>query len=634
MELADALRQLAAPIVIIDDHYAAPDVSNIDGHRMGKLAGVLRNDKSAHRSIKALLGAKSLSPVAAARRATSPKFAAQLWKTYEKAPSEYRYLDPLFEDMLHERGPNTARLKQIENFCRKCTGKEPLTYRDLGTAELALRSCAVAFVDFNLNGTDVQRSIALHRQYAESYRAKFSFAGYEWPKIVVLISSRMPNQHELVEFREATQLRVAFFDSLRKAQITQQRLAEEMSRWSANYIAAAELDRYLKHAGEAVDVAANEVRGNIERLETHDLAMLNAFRLTAEQETIQSYLTWLIAESLASRLRYQDKLQTPLLTERINNAPLDGKLMPNSVLFEMFADVATCPPTGSAISFGDVFAVVKAREPDPNNDHWVLAISPACDLVRCESTYDVLCVRGTASKAASSLKSIMAYKNALFGKGSHVMRYQGKRGALKYTHVQWDTKQGLHSLKAGKLQTATVYQRVARLSDSFAQEIKELTLSHASRVGIPVDPAFAIAASATVRIKLKRPGRDGQIIEHEQALAGEHFTCAVISRARVRAEGKADTKTDTMLVLTPQFVDWLQEDFLDQAQRKLLDQPLPMLDEFVKFLSEWSCPRMVSGSHSSATEFNGRVIVYYGVPTPESGCPENKLEIYLNDQEQ
>ncbi|WP_032114247.1 hypothetical protein, partial [Candidatus Paracaedibacter symbiosus] len=268
-----------------------------------------------------------------------------------------------------------------------------------------------------------------------------------------------------------------------------------------------------------------------------------------------------IAESLASRLRRQVALQAPLLTERISNAPLDGKMMPNSVLFEMFADVATSPAaTESTISFGDVFSVTGAGS-EGDTDHWVVAISPACDLVRCEASYDVLCIRGQASKAASNLKSMMGFKNALFGKGSHVMRYQGKRGALKYAHVHWDHTQGLHSIKASELTAGKTYQRIARLSDAFAQEIKELALSHASRVGIPVDPAFAIAATANVRMRLKRPVRDGEIIEHEQGLAGEDFTCAVASRAKV-IDG-VRTKLETMLVLTPQFVSWLHEEFLE-----------------------------------------------------------------------
>ncbi|AWV06258.1 hypothetical protein [Marilutibacter maris] len=631
MELAEALRELDAPIVIVDDHYAEPDVSNLDGRRMGQLARTLTSNKTAHRAVKGLLGAKVLGAAQAAKRAVTPEGAALLWTAYAVDPGAHSYLDPLFQDALQERARDLQRLREIEAFCQTRTGKTPLTFSSLEKAKDALRGCAMAFVDFNLTGsTDVHDSIALHQSFAESYRATFTLSGMEWPKIVVLISSRMPNQSELVLFREATQLRAAFFNSLRKNQISQQRLEDEMKRWEASYVAAAELDRYLQHAGEAVNAAATEVRRNIDRLETHDLAMLDAFKLTAEQETLQSYVTWLIAESLASRLRRQETLQAPLLTNRISNAPLDGKMMPNSVLFEMFADVATSPAaTESTISFGDVFSVTGAGS-ESDTDHWVVAISPACDLVRCDASYDVLCIRGQASKAASNLKSMMGFKNALFGKGSHVMRYQGKRGALKYAHVHWDHTQGLHSVKASDLIAGKTYRRIARLSDAFAQEIKELALSHASRVGIPVDPAFAIAATANVRMRLKRPVRDGEIIEHEQCLAGEDFTCAVASRAKV-IDG-VRTKLETMLVLTPQFVSWLHEEFLEQVRQKLGNQPLPLLDEFVTFFKAWTLPQLTSSSPKGASEFDGRVVVRYGA-VPEGTCPDNRLEIYLTEQE-
>lgn len=631
MELAEALRELDAPIVIVDDHYAEPDVSNLDGRRMGQLARTLTNNKAAYRAVKSLLGAKSLGAAQAAKRAVTPEGAALLWKAYALDPSAHAYLDPLFQDALQERARDLKRLQEIEAFCQACTGKAPLTFSSLEKAKDALCNCAVAFVDFNLTGSpDAHGSIALHRSFAESYRATFTLSGTEWPKIVVLISSKMPNQDELVLFREATQLRAAFFNSLRKNQISPQRLQDEMTRWEANYVASAELDRYLQRAGEAVNAAATEVRKNIDRLETHDLAMLDAFKLTAEQETLQSYVTWLIAESMASRLRRQATLQAPLLTDRISNAPLDGKMMPNSVLFEMFADIATSPAaTENTISFGDVFSVTGAAD-EGDIDNWVVAISPACDLVRCEASYDVLCIRGQASKAASSLKSMLGVKNALFGKGSHVMRYQGKRGALKYSHVRWDSKQGLHSVKASDLMGGKTYKRIARLSDAFAQEIKELAISHASRVGIPVDPAFAIAATANVRMRLKRPVRDGETIEHEQGLVGEDFTCAVASRAKI-IDG-VNTKWETMLVLTPQFVSWLHEEFLEQVRRKLGDQPLPLLDDFVNFFKAWTSPQVTSSGPKGASEFGGRVVIRYGA-LPEGNCPDNRLEIYLTDQE-
>ena len=632
MDLAVALKQMTAPVIIVDDHYGAPNVSNIDGKQMSVLARTLKKNPAAHKALKELLGARALAPDKAARAATSPDAAQRLWQAYEAEPAAHGFLDPLFKDVYEERKADLARLKNIEDFCSNETGKPPLTFSNLESAKDALTKCALAFVDFNLTQqANVNETIGVHSQYAECYQAGFEFSNEHWPKIVVLISSNMPSQQQLGSFRESTHLRAAFFNALRKAQISPERLTTEMARWQAEYPASAELDRYLTCVKEAVAESAREVSRNLDRLETHDLAMLDTFKLSAEQESLQSYVTWLIGESLASRLRRQVKLQKKLLSEKMGDAPLDGKLIPNSVLFEMFADVATSPVTLEPnISFGDVFLSTSTK-PDDQASRYVVAISPACDLIRCDDSYDVLCVRGKGGKATTSLKTMLTTASALFGKGSHVMRYQGNTGKPKYAHVTWEYQQGLHSLKAKDLKDSKLYKHVARLSDSFAQEVKELALSHASRVGIPVDPTFAIAASAFVRIKVKRPVKDGEIIEHEQNLNGEEFTCAVASRARITLPGKEDPSWATMLVLTSQFVTWLREEFLAATIKKAGDEPIPLLGEFDAFLKDWSKPQLVG--KKPATEFSGRLIVHYGQDPQASTLEVGKMEIFLLDSE-
>jgi hypothetical protein len=59
---------------------------------------------------------------------------------------------------------------------------------------------------------------------------------------------------------------------------------------------------------QAVERAARGLMDDIERLELHDLAFLQASRLNTEEQHIGNYLSWLFSEALAARTRGQPEL--------------------------------------------------------------------------------------------------------------------------------------------------------------------------------------------------------------------------------------------------------------------------------------------------------------------------------------
>jgi hypothetical protein len=625
MNLIEVIKSRPGAVVIVDDQFATPDVDHLDSADLTRFHEFIRADITVRERVRNLLAiADAITDSELVRRAEAG--AQQLWTRYSADKTQYPELAILFQSIDLRQQTATLRLDIVRDLLRREYQVEAQVFASLAEARTALSNCVIAFVDFFLTpGMIADNAIASHRTFREQYRLRFSEGTTRWPKIVFLVSSQLPNTTRLREFREAVGIRSAFFAPLRKSDINEEMLRNLLLAWSVNYPAAAQLDQYLSKMSEGVSESATSLIQDLDRIELQDLTLLATLKLAAERESLQGYLTWLLSESIAAKLRAAPSLQSQLIPKQNALTLLDGNLFPSSVLFELFSAIAVAPFEGdeSIPAFGDVY-----RQSDQLNNptgEVLLAITPACDLIRCAMDDLVLCVRGNLAHANSSLEGLLL-KRSLFGKGSHVISFKSSEGT-KYAHIAWRLNRGLISVPVNSLMND--FKKIARLSELFAQEVKELAVADLSRVGTPVDPMFAVAGHVTVRVKLSL-GKELGTAFVEYDLSDMHFISAVITRGRLEEPGvTAQTEDRWFLVFTQQWVDWVKQVFLPEV-RGQCPSPNAKLKQLEDFFAQWSTWHLELNENGSRFECGGTLLFKYG--KNDSSCPSNRMEVIVSGQ--
>ena len=370
------------------------------------------------------------------------------------------------------------------------------------------------------------------------------------------MSSKLPSQSGLNSFREQTGMRSAFFSALSKRDFSNDFLTRSVDRVVGRYGEAAQLDCYLRTIEGGIQRAADSLASDVARLELHDLTTLKSLRLDAESESLQGYLTWLLSEALAVKLRSDRELQSSLLPQEARHISLDGKLLPGSVLFELFSEIAVAPipnaDLAAQVTMGDVFEL----KDETKRSDVILVLAPACDLIRCTSDYEVLCVRGKIDSQGSELSSLIAKKYA-FGKGHIVIRSLVADKPL-YRCVVWDHKR-LTTIRHKDL-ASVGYERIARMSEIFVNEVKELALSQVARIGTPIDPSFSVAVQFVVRLRIP-VGKGVPDINFFADLSDKDFVQAVLAMGRSApletAEAAEPGDLQKTIVFSYQFKEWI-----------------------------------------------------------------------------
>ncbi|MES2885646.1 MAG: hypothetical protein V4709_12625 [Pseudomonadota bacterium] len=587
MNLLGALKSRAGTVVLVDNEFAIPKVTVPVTEDRSDFSRLMLRDPDARARITAMLG---ISPEASAQKIVEvvDDQIPSLWDRFVETPDSYPDLGVLFLSTKARIDGDRQKLDQVVEFCRSNLGVEPVIHHDLASAVDALKGCMIAFIDLYLTaGIDNYKgALSEHIQHSSAYKALFSHNAENWPKVIFLVSSKLPEREQLQEFRDATGIRSAFFEAMNKGDVSLESLQEIVEPWGTKYGPSAKLGRYLDSLSSRLDEAASALKNELSRLELNDLRTLEVLRLSAEGESLRTYLTWLISQSLASKLCVEMSRQSSDLPDASEMPPLDGKLLPKSILFELFADIAvsTSSADDETLEFGDIFA--ERTEEKKENMPIVLAISPACDLVRCPLDYQVLCVRGTVTKQDPNLSQLLT-KDALFGKGNQVVRYPDNT----YAHISWSLKKGLITIPASELQKKERFSKIARLSENFTQEIKELALADASRVGTPVEPTFAVEGGVVVRARFHM-GRDEQPLERTDELQGKPFISAILTKGRVKTETgngrKLKEDQGETIVFTHQFVTWLKKDFLRQLKGgRVAPAKLEAIEKKLQELTNW-----------------------------------------------
>lgn len=290
--------------------------------------------------------------------------------------------------------------------------------------------------------------------------------------------------------------------------------------------------------------ALQEFVHECDELELHDLRMLDLARLDAEGESLGEYLTWLFSESVAAKAR---RLALPSTSGKAiphEAIGFTGQLNQGKVLSDQFSEIVFGPPVQASKTprFGELFR-------HKGTEKYLLVLTPACDLQRCEPTKPVLCVQGVGQTVIGS-KAFAREK--LYGKQDdgrlcHLFtRSEGNKTAStlitwKQTHAVMHTVQELGDAD---------FERLALMNELFAQEVKEDVLRALGRVGTQIDPPPSIAYHAKVRWKWN--SKDYR----ENDSPKDEFVSAVLTYSEQK-DGEGRNKTP-VLVLSDEFRLWIR----------------------------------------------------------------------------
>jgi hypothetical protein len=588
MDLLETIRTGSASVIIIDNLFAGPDLSRISAESRNEFLEALEDDEAVRAQLQSALNVQIDAPRGLLEAALAN--VRVLWERYAGDPQANHFLFPLFA-VVAASNAEVVRLKELAAHLTEFFGRQPETYASLKDAEDALSRCAIAFVDLFIDDSMVLTdTLDLHAAHRERYRHGFDHAREIWPKLVVLISTRLPEEHDLRSFREGAGIRSAFFKPLAKNQISKERIDALLRPWSATYANAALLHKYLDQLSDAVSESADSVRNDLDQIEVHDLALLDAGRLMVEGTSLHSYVGWLTSELLAARARQATANRAGQAPTRAFDGALDTVLLKESVLFDLFADVASSPAeTEGRPQFGEILAPTDQMN-QPEIPVYV-AMSPACDLVRCELSYEVLLVRGRLTALGRNATELLQ-AGAVFGKGKHFLKYTHE-GTPRQGAIQWDYRTGLITRPAGTLSDPANFVRLGRMTELFAYELKDMALSHVSRVGLPVAPSVQRAAAVVVRANFPLGKGVQPLIMRINAPAAPAI-CALVTRGRL----SEDESESGVVVFTDTFRAWFNAEVMPQLEACAAQSA--KVDSVVKNIAAWGTWALQFGDDGKA----------------------------------
>lgn len=561
MKNADLIRSFTDAAVIIDDGYGPVRLEMIQEEHWAALRE--SEDGEAWAPIRKD-HFPSLERVMALKRDDAALQKA--WSLYEVAPLSFPIFDPIFAHILASRDVALRPLKLMVDYLENDVGLKLLVHPNVASAVEDVKRCKLVFLDFYLKQATAEQIIADMESYADLFSSPVTDGITAHGRFVFLISTALPPQDEIEKFRIKTKVKAAFFKPIEKSSLTKNWVERELSRRVGRYADIQKLSIYLDTFSKQIGKVARGLCDEIESIELHDLGILDSMRLQKDSENIGEYLSWLLSEALAAKIR----ASAPLLAAemevgQIRGVPFQGTLIPKPVLFDLYSEVAFSTEGlerhNNKTQFADVFFRVGVKsseegesevsaittsvplgvhiesecQTEVSGQHLIsedildkevtlgkevdegvslvdgtqdllLVISPACDLQRCSANYEVLCVRGRIIKQAPNLADLIGH-HSFFGKDeeqqfNHLLR-QGNGKCVSYALVEWHPKQ-ITTIRDSDLRDGAQYQRRAKLNELFGQEVKEEALRQVSRVGVPVDPSFSSALGAIVRLKLAK----------------------------------------------------------------------------------------------------------------------------------
>lgn len=524
--------------VVIDDALGAPARGTVSPEDKDTWAEAVNADATAQAHLRNLIyGGKGpeLDEMLAELTGQNAKLDA-LWEDYHKGNGVPAQLELLFATANLQRDTKLEKAQTVVDKLTEMLGAQNVhKFPSISAASTALATADVAFVDFYLSNSE-QEGAAIERitNSAEVLRL---------PKLLFFMSSRASLEVQK-SVREKVGVRSAFFDVMRKTDIEPEFIASKLEAKRASYAGNKSLESLIEDLVKSTKDALDEFVVECDELELHDLRMLDLARLDAEGESLGEYLTWLFSESVAAKAR---RLALPVTGEKV--IPKDaigftGQLGQGKVLSDQFSEIVFGPPvrSGKNVRFGEL---VRRK----GTENYLLVLTPACDLQRCEPTKPVLCVEGAGETFVGS-KAFA--KEKLYGKQDdgrlcHLFtRTEGAKTAS--TMITW--KQGQVIMHTVKELSTDGFERLALMNELFAQEVKEDVLRALGRVGTQIDPPPSMALNARVRWKW-----DGKQYRDNDA-PKEEFISGVLSYAEQKNGNERVKKP--ILILSDEFHLWLR----------------------------------------------------------------------------
>jgi len=524
--------------VVIDDALGAPARGTVAPEDKDAWADAISEDAGAQSALRQLVyggNGPDLDGMLEELTGQSVKLDA-LWNEYQKGNGEATHLAVLFRGANLHRDTKLEKAQTVLDKLSELLGAGNVhAFPSIQAASAALATADVAFVDFYLSNSESQD--------AAIERITNSAALLSQPKLLFFMSSRASLEVQK-SVREKVGVRSAFFDVMRKSDIEPEFLALKLEAKRASYAGNKSLESLIDELVRSTKSALDEFALECAELELHDLRMLDLARLDAEGESLGEYLTWLFSESVAAKAR---RLALPVTSGKV--IPKDaigftGQLGQGKVLSDQFCEIVFGPPvrTGQPIRFGEL---LRYRE----TSKYLLVLTPACDLQRCEPTKPVLCVQGLGETYVGS-KAFA--KEKLYGKqdDGRICHLFTRMEADKATSTMINWKQAQAVMHTVQELGGEGFERLALMNELFAQEVKEDVLRALGRVGTQIDPPPAMALHAKVRWKW-----DGKAFK-EEAAPQDEFISALLSYAEQK-DGDSRKKTPT-LILSDEFRLWLR----------------------------------------------------------------------------
>lgn len=409
-----------------------------------------------------------------------------LWFKYKKHELLDAKLEILFKSVDLTSQAKIDRASVVLETLRSSLGATNVdAFDDYDSAAVALESADIAFVDFFLaNNNDP--GVALER-IADA-------AGIlRKAKLLFFMSSRASLETQK-QVRSKLDVRTAFFEVMQKNEITPDFILSKIAAKTKAFDGNKALEGIINDSVESTRSALKDFEARCKELEVHDLRLLDVSRLTAENESLPEYLTWLFSETLAAKTRQLSRPKTLSKNIQPESIGFTGQIGQGQILFDFFSEVvfAGGRAKDEEIRFGEVLRVAA------NPSKYLLVLTPACDLQRCLPSKMVLCTYANSEDYKSP--KLLAQEK-LFG----------KRGDGRLCHLYTDrtASQAAHYLldwQCGEVETHTVqelksdeYIRVAVMNELFAQEVKEESLRFLGRIGTQINPSPLHVLDATIR---------------------------------------------------------------------------------------------------------------------------------------
>lgn len=528
--------------VVIDDAFGPPSPGAVSSEDKDSWGDAVAKDACAIIALRAAFGeVKNLSDDELIATLTGEtQNLRKLWFKYKEGALAAAHLRVLFNNAEQALTAKADKANTVIEVLASLIGAENVSSFDgYEEAAEALANADLAVVDFYLNNND-DEAIALQR-IADAAPVLTR------PKLLFFMSS-VASLELQKRVRAKIKVRSAFFDVMSKPDITAEFLKAKVKARSDSYESNVALELIIEEAVKSTRQAVSEFEIACEELEVHDLRLLNLARLDAENESLQEYLTWLFSEALAAKAR---RLALPKIIQKViepESIGFSGQIEQGQILFDMYSEVVFAPPTteGKPVRFGELLrsTVDKTK--------FLLVLTPACDLQRCDPSKMVLCT-SAISTDYSSPKSLA--KEKLFGKHSdgrlcHLFTERKESEKPTFTLLDWQVEEvETHTVKE---LLSSEYVRMAVMNELFAQEVKEDVLRAIGRVGTQIDPPPPLALKA--RIRWRKKDKDTPTASD---MPDNAFAAAILTYSEQKENGSS--KKIPTLILSDEFKLWAKD---------------------------------------------------------------------------